>query len=156
MNQGSHTAIVVATLLLGLLIPTYRPQTSFAQQPPSHHSCFGTLTVTPSFVRVGEKLLLRGRGFTCKAPTGKLFSAAPVFLYRPHLGFRIFRVPVARSGLYRRTIVVPAKLTAVSAISGGRFKKVSTRPGTYYLSISLFDVHLDPINQALAHVRIVR
>jgi hypothetical protein len=145
---------------LVLLLVTSLPAAGFARtarggSSPATSSCFGKLTVTPSTVRIGQKLALRGRGFTCKSPNGKLFPSAPVFFYRPGLGFRIVQVPVTKNGTYRKTITVPGKLINAAAVNGGPATKVVTRPGNYYFSISLFDVHLDPINRALAHVRIV-
>jgi hypothetical protein len=78
------------------------------------------------------------------------------FARTPHGGTSpIFRVTVAKNGVYGKTITVPPTLTSGAAISGSAPTKVMTRPGTYYFSISLFDIHLDPVKRALAHVKIV-
>jgi hypothetical protein len=116
--------------------------------------CTGTLRATPAVVHVHGLLTLRGAGFTCKTPSGHLFPSAALILYRPSLGFAIYTVHVAAGGTYLLRVRVPAKLIAAASLNGGQERTLPTRPGTYYLTLRLFDVALPPPAEALAHVAI--
>jgi hypothetical protein len=99
---------------------------------------------------------VRGYGFTCKDPTGRLFPSAGVIIYKPHYGFTILTAKVTPKGTYLLLVHIPKMLIAASSISGGTQKNVVTQPGTYYIAVRLFDVDLPPPSEALAHLQIVR
>src|SRR5947209_16467461 len=126
---------VGVALLISLAIPVHAGRVD--ARSPRAARCWGALQVTPMQVSIGGSFAVQGSRFTCTAPNDKLFPTAALIFYRPALGFAIFTLRVQANGTYGRSIRVPARLRAVSALSGGPDRNVSTRPGTYYLAIRL-------------------
>jgi hypothetical protein len=123
---------------------------------PARVLCMGYVQPSPEEVHIGGVLSVRGHGFSCKAPTGRLFPSATVIIYQPRYGFAIFTAKVTPKGTYLLLVHIPKMLIAASSISGGSQKNVLTQPGTYYIAVRLFDVDLPLPNEALAHLQIVR
>lgn len=117
-------------------------------------ACWGPVSVTPGRTAVGGTLVLQGRHYACSGPAGFLPRITAV-LYQPHYGFALFTVHTQRNGHFRRQITIPARMRAMADINAGGNRMVDTRPGRYYVWMTLFDVSVVPPAKAVASFALV-
>lgn len=142
-------AVAVGMLVISAIAAPSEPVAG----APGRALCVGHVHTVPSHVKIGGAFTIFGDHFTCKTPNNLLYHAA-VILYRPHIGFTIFTAAVNQNGSYQVHTHMPKVLSSEAVLSGGKDVTVTTRPGTYYLTVRLSDVYLPPPTQSSAHLTV--
>ena len=141
---------LAAAMIALLLLPLVPCEGAHAQVGP----CLGSLSVTPAKVHTGGRITLRGKYFSCKTRTHKVFGRVHVMVYQSGYGYHLFSIPVGKNGSYSLSTTMPRTLTGTAKSRG---KTVATRPGTYDFNIQRpVDFYIPLPSQAFARIKVLR